>query len=111
MPAASSAITAQGVAGAGVAVAGRIAFGGATGAEYTLSGSAMAPQREEELQHLLRRAGFGASDAEVSQFARRGLLSFSTAVAHLLAYQEQPDDVDDSIGAVGYVGITAAQGR
>jgi uncharacterized protein (DUF1800 family) len=71
----------------------------------------MAPSREEELQHLLRRAGFGASDAEVDQYARRGLLGFSSAVGHLLAYQEQPDDVDDAIGSIGYVGVTAAQGR
>ena len=71
----------------------------------------MAPSREEELQHLLRRAGFGASDAEVDQYARRGLLAFSSAVGYLLAFQEQPDDVDDAIGSVGYVGVTAAQGR
>src|SRR5688500_18059931 len=71
----------------------------------------MAAQREEELQHLLRRAGFGASEADVSRYARLGLLSFSTAVAHLLAYEEQPDDVDAAIGTVGHVGITAAQGR
>jgi uncharacterized protein (DUF1800 family) len=71
----------------------------------------MAAQREEELQHLLRRAGFGASEADVSRYARLGLLSFSTAVAHLLAYEEQPDDVDAAIGTVGHVGITAALGR
>ena len=71
----------------------------------------MAPSREEELQHLLRRAGFGASEAEVNQYARRGLLGFSSAASHLLTYQELPDDVDDSIGSVGYVGVTAALGR
>ena len=71
----------------------------------------MPQQREDELQHLLRRAGFGASEAEVERYARLGLLSFSAAVAHLLAYEQLPDDVDDSIGAVGFVGITAAQGR
>jgi uncharacterized protein (DUF1800 family) len=71
----------------------------------------MAPSREEELQHLLRRAGFGASEAEINQFARRGLLAFSSATAHLLNYQDEPDDVDDLIGSVGYVGVTAAQGR
>ena len=71
----------------------------------------MAPSREEELQHLLRRAGFGASDAEIDQYARRGLLAFSSAAGHLFAYHEQPDDVDDAIGSVGYVNVTAAQGR
>jgi uncharacterized protein (DUF1800 family) len=71
----------------------------------------MAPSREEELQHLLRRAGFGASETEIDHYARRGLLGFTTAVAHLLAYQDLPDDADDRIGSVGYVGVTAAQGR
>ena len=71
----------------------------------------MAPSREEELQHLLRRAGFGANDAEIDQYARRGLLGFSSAVGHLLSYHEQPDDVDAAIGTVGYVNVTAAQGR
>ena len=71
----------------------------------------MAAQREEELQHLLRRAGFGASEADVNGYARLGLLGFSAAVGHLLAFADQPDDVDEQIGAVGYVGVTAAQGR
>ena len=71
----------------------------------------MPQQREDELQHLLRRAGFGASEADVERYARLGLLGFSAAVGHLLAYQHLPDDVDDAIGAVGYVGTTAAQGR
>ena len=67
----------------------------------------MPSQREEDLEHLLRRAGFGATDSDVNAFARLGLLSFSTAVAHLVAYDTQPDDVDDQIGKIGYVGVTA----
>src|SRR3954447_5633415 len=67
----------------------------------------MPSQREEDLEHLLRRAAFGATDSDVNAFARLGLLSFSTAVAHLVAYDTQPDDVDDQIGNVGYVGVTA----
>src|SRR6478735_2283320 len=67
----------------------------------------MPSQREEDLEHLLRRAGFGAPESDVNAFARLGLLSFSTAVAHLVAYEAQPDDVDDLIGQVGYVGVTA----
>ena len=68
----------------------------------------MAPTREEELQHLLRRAGFGASAADVARYARLGLLSYTTAVAHLIAYEAQPDDVDAKIGQIGYAGVTAA---
>jgi uncharacterized protein (DUF1800 family) len=70
----------------------------------------MAPTREEELQHLLRRAGFGASEADVSRYTRLGLLSFSTAVAHLVAYQAQPDDVDTFIGTPGYAGVARVGG-
>jgi uncharacterized protein (DUF1800 family) len=67
----------------------------------------MAPQREEDIAHLFRRAGFGASAADIDQFARLGVLSFSTAVSFLINYQTQPDDVDTHIGQVGYVGTTA----
>ena len=70
----------------------------------------MAPQREEDLAHLFRRAGFGASEAELTQFARLGILSFSTAAAYLLDYARQPDDVDQFIGQVGYVGVTSRTG-
>ena len=52
----------------------------------------MAPQREEDIAHLFRRAGFGTSDAEVAQFARLGLLSFNTALGYLLNPDSQPDD-------------------
>jgi uncharacterized protein (DUF1800 family) len=62
--------------------------------------------RDAELAHLFRRAGFGASGADLAGFSRLGVLSFSTAVASLLDYQAQPDDADSFIGKVGYVGIT-----
>src|SRR5215471_10904536 len=67
----------------------------------------MAPQREEEIAHLFRRAGFGASAADLSEFARLGILSYSTAAAYLLDYTNQPDDVDSFIGRPGYVGTTS----
>jgi uncharacterized protein (DUF1800 family) len=67
----------------------------------------MAPQREEEIAHLFRRAGFGTSDAELTQFARLGLLSYATAAAWLLDYGKQADDVDQLIGQPGYVLTTS----
>ena len=67
----------------------------------------MAPQREEDIAHLFRRAGFGASPADITQFARLGILSFSTAVGWLLDFENQPDDADDHIGQPGYVGVTS----
>jgi uncharacterized protein (DUF1800 family) len=66
----------------------------------------MARQREEDLEHLLRRAAFGATQADVDTYARLGPLAFSTATAHLVNYTAQPDDVDDFIGKAGYVGVT-----
>ena len=70
----------------------------------------MTRQREPELEHLLRRAGFGATEEEVNDYARQGLLGFTSAAARLLNFAAQPDDVDDFIGRPGYVGITARGG-
>jgi len=70
----------------------------------------MAGQREPELEHLFRRAGFGASDEEITEYVRLGLLGFSGAAARLLNYQSAPDDVDDHIGQSGYVGVTSRGG-
>jgi uncharacterized protein (DUF1800 family) len=70
----------------------------------------MAPAREDEIAHLFRRAAFGAGEAEMTQYARLGLLSFPIAVAYLIDYGKQPDNVDDFIGKPGYVGMTSAGG-
>ena len=64
----------------------------------------------EDLDHLFRRAGFGASQQDVEAYERLGLLGFSNAVAHLLDYARLPDDVDALIGRPGYAGITAPGG-
>lgn len=55
------------------------------------------------IEHLLRRAGFGASPAEVEEFTEEG---FGPSVTRLLSFSG-PDDVDELIGRPGYVGITA----
>src|SRR5512134_841123 len=58
------------------------------------------PRRGEQLiEHLLRRAGFGASDAEVEYFNGIG---YAAAVDALLEYEQVPDDVDGFIGQRGY---------
>src|SRR5687767_7615388 len=41
----------------------------------------MARQREIEIEHLLRRAGFGATEQEVNDYAQLAFLGFSTAAA------------------------------
>jgi uncharacterized protein (DUF1800 family) len=70
----------------------------------------MAPEREETIAHLFRRAGFGASDAELTAFARAGIGGFTASVAYVVNYQAQPDDVDQYIGTPGYVGTTSRAG-
>jgi uncharacterized protein (DUF1800 family) len=70
----------------------------------------MARPREPELEHLFRRAGFGATEEEISNYARQGLLAFTTAAARLINYSAAPDDVDTFVGRPGYVGITARSG-
>ena len=64
----------------------------------------MARRREQQIEHLLRRAGFGASQAQVDAYADMG---FRTAVADFVEYQDYEDDVDELIGRPGFVGVTA----
>jgi uncharacterized protein (DUF1800 family) len=59
---------------------------------------------EHVIEHLLRRAGFGASDEEIADYVDLG---FTAAVRQLLNYDNQPDDVDALIGKPGYASITA----
>src|SRR5438045_6496649 len=52
-------------------------------------------QLDPAIDHLLRRAGFGASAADVETFRD---MSPAAAVAHLIDYAGRPDDVDERIG-------------
>ena len=56
------------------------------------------------MDHLLRRAGFGASSDELAAYDR---LSYAQAVDQLVNYDSIPDDVDAKIGQPGYVGTTS----
>jgi uncharacterized protein (DUF1800 family) len=56
------------------------------------------------IEHLLRRAGFGASPEEVDLYTDLG---FSGTVRRLLDFQSVPDDVDELIGQAGSVAVTA----
>jgi len=58
----------------------------------------------DPIEHLLRRAGFGARPDELDSYGR---LSTSQAVETLLDYDVVPDTVDDNIGKPGYVGTTS----
>jgi uncharacterized protein (DUF1800 family) len=60
------------------------------------------PQLDPDLQHLLRRAGFGAGAAEVDTFSR---MSPGAAIAYLVDYEGRPDDVDARIGRADHVQV------
>jgi uncharacterized protein (DUF1800 family) len=52
-------------------------------------------QLNPEIDHLLRRAGFGAGPSEIATFRD---MSLAAAVSHLVDYEGRPDDVDARIG-------------
>jgi uncharacterized protein (DUF1800 family) len=52
-------------------------------------------QINPDIDHLLRRAGFGVSATDVATFRD---MSATEAVAHLVDYEGRPDDVDARIG-------------
>ena len=56
------------------------------------------------IEHLLRRAGFGASADDLATFGR---LSYTQALDRLINYDALPDTVDANIGTPGYVGTTS----
>jgi len=57
----------------------------------------------QQIEHLLRRAGFGARPDELASY---GDMSYVQAVDALLNYDDLADDVDSFIGKAGYVGTT-----
>ena len=67
----------------------------------------MPSQREQEIDHILRRAGFGATQEDVDSYARLAFGGSTAALSRLLAFNEVPDDVDEQIGKAGYVSVTA----
>jgi uncharacterized protein (DUF1800 family) len=60
-----------------------------------------------QVEHLLRRAGFGANADDLARFEDA---SVSVAVDYLVEYDRQADDVDANIGQAAYVGITSGNG-
>ena len=55
------------------------------------------------VEHLLRRAGFGALPDEAAKYSR---LTLPLAVASLVNFDPAKTDIDSRIGTPGYVGIT-----
>ena len=59
------------------------------------------------VDHLLRRAGFGASQADLEAFEGS---STSEVLQYLLDYENQPDDVDEKIGDPAYALVSGGAG-
>ena len=66
----------------------------------------MASRREQDINHILRRVGFGATQEEVDTYAQFAFGGATLLMARLLSFDQIADDVDDQIGTPGYVGIT-----
>ena len=62
---------------------------------------------DPRVQHLLRRAGFGANAAEAAAFSDRG---FNATLNELVEYHRAPDAVDALIGQAGYAAVTPSAG-
>jgi uncharacterized protein (DUF1800 family) len=56
------------------------------------------------IEHLLRRAGFGASLDELTFYSELG---YQATLERLLDFESIPDTVDSRIGEPGYVGVTS----
>jgi uncharacterized protein (DUF1800 family) len=61
--------------------------------------------KDPQIQHLLRRAGFGASVAELDYYQNLG---FSRTIDELINFARVTDDVDGKIGTPGYVATTTS---
>ena len=59
------------------------------------------------LDHLLRRAGFGATAAETASYSS---MSYSEVVDNLVDFDPLTSDIDANIGTPGFLGITARNG-
>jgi uncharacterized protein (DUF1800 family) len=64
----------------------------------------MARTVDPQIEHLLRRAGFGARPDELDFYSGA---SVADAVDLLVDYDSVADDVDEKIGKAGYVGVTS----
>ena len=62
---------------------------------------------DPRVQHLLRRASFGASAAEAAMYSERG---FAATLEALVDFQRTPNDVDTLIGQPGYAAVTPSAG-
>jgi len=60
-------------------------------------------QLNPDIDHLLRRAGFGVSSTDAETYRD---MATTAAIAHLVDYEGRPDDVDARIGRSDHVQVT-----
>ncbi len=60
------------------------------------------------IDHLLRRAAFGATPDDLAVY---GELSLSQAIDRLIEFDRLPDDIDSRVGTDGYLGVTTRGGQ
>src|ERR1051326_1458425 len=60
-------------------------------------------QLHPDIDHLVRRAGFGVSQAEIDTFEN---MSTSAALDYFVDYEGRPDDVDSRIGRADLVQVS-----
>ena len=65
----------------------------------------MARTSDPQIEHLLRRAGFGARPDELDTY---GSMSVGQAIDVLIDYGRVADDVDSKINQAGYAGVTSS---
>ena len=65
----------------------------------------MSVTSDSQIEHLLRRAGFGARSDELDLY---GTMTTSQAIDYLINYEQVQDDVDDQIGKPGYAGVNTS---
>jgi uncharacterized protein (DUF1800 family) len=62
---------------------------------------------DSQIEHLLRRAGFGARSDELDLLRN---MSTTQAIDYLVNYEQVPDDVDAHISQAGYLGVNTTAG-
>jgi uncharacterized protein (DUF1800 family) len=61
------------------------------------------PRGDRQIEHVLRRVGFGATTADLARYEGQ---SPQQVVESLLNYEQAPNNVDDFIGRSDYVAVT-----
>src|SRR3954471_24718074 len=82
-----------------------VSHGRLAGLRIRIQSSTRAATADRHIEHLLRRAGFGARPDELTTY---GTMSIGQAVNALVGFGSIPDTVDALIGTPGYINTTVS---